>query len=348
MRGAREMEKAASVVPGWLGILLLVLGAGCRAEPTVQDRPASDLELVDPAGSYEKREYRIEVRDGVELYTAVYLPRDTTREYPILLRRTPYNCGPYGTDGYPRRIGPSRVMEEEGYIFACQDVRGRYMSEGQYDNMRPHVPGDSTIDESSDTYDTIDWLLANVPRNNGKVGMWGISYPGFYAAAALPEAHPALVASSPQAPIADFFFDDFHHHGAYLLSYWLITPVFGYQKTEPTSERWFPIQRPATRDGYKFYMGFDRLSDSYGEDNFFWRQMAEVFPINLIRGFLHLLFSCSADYSYFSLSFLINKTTSLLFVRIITSCFIWINFCYLFFTIHCYVDFSSIWCSHNM
>jgi putative CocE/NonD family hydrolase len=196
------MKKAVSVVPGWLGILCVVFGTGCSAEPAVQDGPSSDLESVDHSGSYEKREYRIEVRDGVELYTAVYLPRDTTRDYPILLRRTPYSCGPYGPDGFPRRLGPSSVMEEEGYIFACQDVRGRYMSEGQYDNMRPHVAGDSTIDESSDTYDTVDWMLANVPGNNGKVGMWGISYPGFYAAAALPEAHPALVASSPQAPIA--------------------------------------------------------------------------------------------------------------------------------------------------
>ncbi|MEJ2311092.1 MAG: CocE/NonD family hydrolase [Gemmatimonadales bacterium] len=271
----KEMEKTASRVRGWLGLLCLVLGMGCGPEPALQDRSASDLESVDHSARYEKREYRIEARDGVELYTAVYLPRDTTREYPILLRRTPYSCGPYGADGFPRRIGPSGIMEDEGYIFACQDVRGRYMSEGQYDNMRPHVAGDSTIDESSDTYDTIDWLLANVPGNNGKVGMWGISYPGFYTAAALPEAHPALVASSPQAPIADFFFDDFHHHGAYLLSYWLITPVFGYQKTEPTPESWFPMQRPLTRDGYKFYMGFDRLSDSYGEDNFFWRQIVE-------------------------------------------------------------------------
>ena len=109
----------------------------------------------------------------------------------------------------PSRIGPSAYMEQEGYIFVKQDVRGRWMSEGKYDNMRPHVVGNQSIDESSDTYDTIEWLLKNVKGNNGKVGIWGISYPGFYSAAALPEAHPALVASSPQAPIGDFFFDDF-------------------------------------------------------------------------------------------------------------------------------------------
>ena len=116
-------------------------------------------------------------------------------------------------------------MEESGYIFVKQDVRGRWMSQGKYDNMRPHVPGDGDIDESSDTYDTIEWLLANLEGHNGKVGMWGTSYPGFYTAAAIPEAHPALVASEPRAPIADFYFDDFHHRGAYTLAYWLLFTI---------------------------------------------------------------------------------------------------------------------------
>jgi putative CocE/NonD family hydrolase len=146
--------------------------------------------------------------------------------------------------------------------------------------MRPHVPGDAAIDESSDTYDTIEWLINNVPNNNGKVGMWGISYPGFYTAAALPEAHPALVASSPQAPISDFFFDDFHHQGAYLLSYFMITPLFGYQKDQPTADNWFGDKfiRTPTRDGYKFYKDLGPLKNAskyYGDDNFFWRQLVE-------------------------------------------------------------------------
>jgi putative CocE/NonD family hydrolase len=227
---------------------------------------------------YSKFEHRIAMRDGITLYTAVYVPKDLTRSYPILLMRTPYSCGPYGPDSYTQRLGPSRYVAEEGYIVACQDVRGRFMSEGLYDNMRPHVPGDSDIDESSDTYDTIEWLIDNVEGNNGKVGMWGISYPGFYAAAALPEAHPALVASSPQAPISDFFFDDFHHHGAYLQSYWLITPLFGYQKDTLTTQIWFPFTRPPTPDGYKFYMDLGPLKNSseyFGEDNFFWQQLVE-------------------------------------------------------------------------
>ena len=227
---------------------------------------------------YDKTEYDIEMRDGIKLHTMVYMPKDRSTTYPIILSRTCYSCRPYGEGQFPSRIGPSRVIEQEGYIFVCQDVRGRWMSEGLFDNMRPHVPGDGAIDESSDTYDTIEWLLDNVEGNNGKVGMWGISYPGFYAAAAIPEAHPALVASSPQAPISDFFFDDFHHHGAYLLSYWLITPLFGIQKDGPTSQAWYDIVRPTTRDGYKFYMDLGPLSNAeqyYGEEHFFWHQIAD-------------------------------------------------------------------------
>lgn len=230
------------------------------------------------AADYVKSEHDIEMRDGVRLHTTVYRPREAGERYPFLMLRTPYSCGPYGEGEFPDRIGPSRYLEDEGFIFVCQDVRGRWMSEGRYDNMRPHVPGDGAVDESSDTWDTIEWLLAKVDGHNGRVGQWGISYPGFYTAAALPEAHPALVASSPQAPIADFFFDDFHHRGAYFLSYWLATPVFGYQKEGPTPEPWYEMVRPHTRDGYEFYMDLGPLSNAdryYGEDNFFWQQLVE-------------------------------------------------------------------------
>ena len=227
---------------------------------------------------YQKSEHRIEMRDGVQLYTVVYTPKNRSRDYPIMLNRTCYSCRPYGTKDYPSRIGPSEIMEKEGYIFVKQDVRGRWMSGGRFDNMRPHVPGDDGIDESSDTYDTIEWLLNHLDGHNSKVGMWGISYPGFYTAAALPEAHPALAASSPQAPISDFFFDDFHHHGAYLLSYFMATPVFGYQHDGPTQEPWYSRIEPKTEDGYKFYMDLGPLSNAskyYGKDNFFWQQLAD-------------------------------------------------------------------------
>ena len=227
---------------------------------------------------YEKSEHRVAMRDGTTLYLAVYSPRDRTEELPILLMRTPYSCRPYGPAELPMRIGPSRMLEDDGFIFACQDVRGRYMSEGEFDNMRPHVPGELPIDESSDSWDTVEWLVNNVPGNSGKVGMWGISYPGFYAAAALPEAHPALVASSPQAPMSDIYFDDFHHHGAFTLAYWFITPVFGYQQDSLNTGNWFNFPDRSSRDGYKFYMDLGSLKNSdayFDEDNFFWADLVE-------------------------------------------------------------------------
>jgi len=169
---------------------------------------------------------------------------------------------------------------EDGYIFVYQDVRGRYMSEGVFDNMTPNVPGKKGIDESSDTYDTIEWLLANVANHNGRVGQYGISYPGFYTAAAIPDAHPALKASSPQAPIGDFFFDDFHHNGALLQSYLKAYPVFGKQKTEKTTKPWYGDQliNETVADGYEWNLDLGPLknvTEGYYKDNFFWQQMAE-------------------------------------------------------------------------
>ena len=166
--------------------------------------------------NYTKKEYRVKMRDGVTLFTAVYSPRDTSQKYPILLMRTPYSCNPYGEENYSAHLGPSDFLMREKYIFVYQDVRGRFMSEGKFVNMRPNAHGEKgKTDESTDAYDTIDWLVKNIPNNNGKVGMWGISYPGFYAAQGAACNHPALVAVSPQAPIADWFIDDdMHHNGA--------------------------------------------------------------------------------------------------------------------------------------
>ena len=235
---------------------------------------------------YDLAEYRIPMRDGVELFTVVYTPKDKNRAYPILMNRTCYNASGY-TDYQAHRY-PSDYLIRDGYILVYQDVRGRYMSDGTFDNMRPNLPGNdpadpSAIDESSDTYDTIEWLIKNVDNNNGKVGMYGVSYPGFYTAAALPDAHPALKASSPQAPIADFFFDDFHHQGAYLQSYTAAFAVFGYQKPGRTREPWYrdKIMRfydnPAP-DGYDFHLSLGPLkniTEKYHHDNFFWQQIVE-------------------------------------------------------------------------
>ncbi len=170
---------------------------------------------------YTKKETRIAMRDGVKLFTSIYIPKDTTQQYPFLLQRTPYSVAPYGENNYKVRLGPNRLFLRDQYIFVYQDVRGRHMSEGQFKEMTPAIDNkkDSTqVDESSDTYDTVDWLLKNISHNNGKVGIYGISYPGFYASASLPDAHPAIKAVSPQAPVTDEFEgDDAYHRGAFFL-----------------------------------------------------------------------------------------------------------------------------------
>ncbi len=250
---------------------------------TLSAQPADSLYMKQ---HYDLAEYHIPMRDGAELFTVVYTPKDKSRSYPILLNRTCYNASGY-TD-YDVNRYPSDYLIRDGYILVYQDVRGRYMSDGTFDNMTPNIPGNdpsnpNAIDESSDTYDTIDWLIKEIDNNNGKVGMYGISYPGFYTAAALPDAHPALVASSPQAPISDFFFDDFHHQGAYLESYTAAFAVFGYQKQGRTRENWFMEQirrfyEDPAADGYAFYLGqgpLKNITEKYHYDNFFWKQITE-------------------------------------------------------------------------
>ena len=171
--------------------------------------------------NYIKKEFRIAMRDGTKLFTSVYIPRDTTHAYPILMERTPYSVAPYGENNYGRSLGPNHLFVKEPYIFVYQDVRGRHMSEGQFKEMTPAIDNkkdNTNVDESSDTYDTIDWLLKNIHNNNGKVGIYGISYPGFYSTASLPNAHPAIKAVSPQAPVTDEFEgDDANHRGAFFL-----------------------------------------------------------------------------------------------------------------------------------
>lgn len=238
--------------------------------------PAVGQENNFSSSDYKKSRYNIEMRDGTELHTIVYAPKDDTSEFPILIRRTPYSCRPYDDNVVPEQIISNPHMQKEGFIFVCQDVRGRWMSEGDYTTMTPNQADENKIDESSDTYDTVEWLINNIPNNNGKVGQWGISYPGFYTTAALPDAHPAMAASSPQAPIADFFFDDFHHNGAYTLGYWYVTPLFGIQHEGPADTSWYDFPDTFTQDGYLFYSNLTPLSKAdqyYGEDNFFWQEL---------------------------------------------------------------------------
>ncbi len=234
---------------------------------------------------FNKEEVYIPMRDGVKLYTAIYTPKEGGKQ-PIMIKRTCYSIRPYGEDQFPSQIGPSKFLMEDGFIFVYQDVRGRWMSEGDFTNMTPNIPGNKhkkTADESSDTFDTIEWLLKHLKgKTNGKVGQWGISYPGYYTAAALPDAHPALKASSPQAPIGDFFFDDFHHNGAYLQSYTAAYPVFGYQ-TDTTKTSWYMdalyrMRTPETIDGYDYHLALGPLkniTEKLHYDNEFWQQTIE-------------------------------------------------------------------------
>ncbi|MFV8224516.1 CocE/NonD family hydrolase [Christiangramia aquimixticola] len=234
----------------------------------------------DVKSHYNKMEVDIPMRDGVTLHTTIYSPKDTSQKYPILLQRTPYSSRPYGEDQFRSQIGPNEHLMKQGNIIVYQDVRGRWMSGGKYDNMRAYIPNKKgkQFDEASDTYDTIDWLVKNVKNNNGKVGTWGISYPGFYATYSLLSGHPALKAVSPQASIGDFFFDDFHHNGAYLLSYWRATSVFGYQKESPVDTAWYSFPDLKTEDQYQFFLDagpLSNLDEYYKEDNEFWQQLKE-------------------------------------------------------------------------
>jgi putative CocE/NonD family hydrolase len=235
---------------------------------------------IDLKIDYLKYEFNIPMRDGVKLHTAVYVPKDTSSTHPIVLSRTPYRVAPYGDD-YLKAEQNNYWMAQEKYILAFQDVRGRFMSEGEYEDIRPYIPVKKTqkdIDESSDTYDTIEWLLKNVKGNNGNVGMIGISYPGFYAAMGLLDPHPALKVVSPQAPISDWWVgDDFHHNGAMMLiDAFSFYRSFG--KPRPTlTTTWPPGFEFPTHDGYRFLLEAGSLSsikkNYYGDTSKFWNDV---------------------------------------------------------------------------
>jgi putative CocE/NonD family hydrolase len=226
--------------------------------------PAQGLDYVK--AHYTKYEYQIPMRDGVKLFMAVYVPKDQGQKYAILLQRTPYTVAPYGVDRYKADLGPSPHFGKEGYIFAYQDVRGKWMSEGEFADMRPQIPDKKSpkdIDESSDTYDTIDWLVKNIPNHNGNVGQWGISYVGFYAGVGMVSNHPALKASSPQAPQTDWFMgDDVHHNGAFFLAQeFTFDAIFSWPRPKPTtrSNRNFQYGTP---DGYEFFLRMGPLANA--------------------------------------------------------------------------------------
>jgi putative CocE/NonD family hydrolase len=287
------MSKFSKILPVFL-VLLFILSSCKRTKKTAEN----EVSPTYVADNYTKKEVDIEMRDGVKLHTTIYSPKDTSKEYPILMQRTPYSSRPYGEGKFKEKIAPNIRMMQEGYIVVYQDVRGRWMSEGHYENMRAYIPNKETekdIDESSDTYDTIEWLVNNVENNNGNVGIWGISYPGFYSTYATVDAHPALKAASPQASIGDFFFDDFHHNGAYLLSYFRATSLFGTPRPngdQPIDSAWYELPDLKTQDQYQFFLDKGPLKNlnSFFEyeindevsiapddmtDDYFWNELKE-------------------------------------------------------------------------
>ena len=233
---------------------------------------------------YTKYEHQIPMRDGTKLFTAVYVPKDQSQRYPILLQRTPYSVRPYGADQYPNTLGPSSLFTAEGYVFAYQDVRGRWMSEGEFEDMRPQIPNKKSprdIDESSDTWDTIEWLVKNIPGSNGQVGLWGISYVGFYAGVGMIDAHPALKVSSPQAPQTDWFMgDDVHHNGAlFLQQEFNFDTFFGWPRPKPTTTFTGPRFNHGTPDAYDFFLRLGplpRVNERYFKNQIrFWNDVMD-------------------------------------------------------------------------
>jgi putative CocE/NonD family hydrolase len=266
-------------------LALLLAAFAALVFPAHQSAQAAQTQIVQPSPSptpteleiyikanYTKREVLIPMRDGVRLFTAIYEPKDKSQTYPIMFDRTPYNVAPYGADKYKASLGPNELFAKEGYIFAYQDVRGRWKSEGEFVDVRPNVakPGTKETDESTDAYDTIEWLIKNTPNNNGRVGMWGISYPGFYTSTGAINSHPALKAASPQAPVSDWFHgDDMHHNGAlFLAQNYAFFKKFGQPRAVPTEtdeylKKWTGRD---TQDAYDYFNqtgGLKETADSY-------------------------------------------------------------------------------------
>ena len=253
------------IKPQFMRYLLLTWMIGCSSLLFAQGNSQDSAWIRD---NYYKVERYITMRDGVRLFTSMYIPKDSSEPHPILLKRTPYSCAPYGEDKWAAAwLGYQRYYFREGYIMVTQDVRGRWMSEGEFVDIRPfnkEKQDNTQVDEASDTYDAIDWLVKNLPHNNARVGVLGTSYPGFYASMAAACGHPALKAVSPQAPVTDWFMgDDFHHNGVlFEMDAWDFYSDFGKPRPAPTTIG------PAefnfyTQDNYKFYLQTGSLKHLY-------------------------------------------------------------------------------------
>lgn len=249
-----------------------------------QIQTETEIDALYIQENYIKTEHLIPMRDGIRLYTVIYSPKNHQNNYPILLQRSPYSAGPYGEALMKPSLGPSMLFARDEYIFVYQDVRGRYLSEGEFVANRPHIPekpNPKTIDESTDSYDTIDWLIKNVGGNNGKVGTWGISAPGFYTTMTAIDAHPALKAASPQAPVTDWFMgDDRHHNGAFfLMGTFSFLSYYGTPRPVPTTEHAQSFNNYGTPDAYTFYKNLGPLKNInqryFKGENKIWNEMME-------------------------------------------------------------------------
>ncbi len=265
-------------LPARLPLLTLLAALACSALPPAAAHAADDAKPAprDLRETYTKYEYRIPMRDGTKLFTVVYVPKDASKTYPFLINRTPYSAGVraegelhYGEDWFPKQIGPSKEFEDAGYIFVKQDVRGRYMSEGRWQEMTPHVNPRRAAgegQESQDMYDTMEWLLKHVPNNNGKAGIYGISYPGFYTSASIIDSHPAIKAASPQAPVTDLYMgDDSYHGGAFMLAanFGFYASFTEQQNPTPLPKTWADFDYGAA-DSYDFFLKHRTLTNILG------------------------------------------------------------------------------------
>src|SRR6266436_1614058 len=259
--GQSRLSERLARFPVWWPLLIILL-ASLRA-PAAET--SGDTNAAWFSENYTKYEHRIPMRDGVRLFTRVYVPKDDSQTWPIIITRTPYSLKPYGTDNYTDPSGTFRTLAKDRFILVTQDVRGRYGSEGEYVHVRPFNPnkGPKDADESSDAFDTIDWLVKNAPNNNGKVGIFGISYPGFYTSMGMIDSHPALKAASPQAPISDWFMgDDLNHNGAFFLSQnFGFFHYFAQRPEDPLHEDTKPFNFK-TPDGYDFFLRMGPLANS--------------------------------------------------------------------------------------
>ena len=276
MRSGLGRKRGVLIVAG-----LMLATSRLAAQPAPSPTPSSGEEV---RARYTKFEYAVPMRDGVKAFTSIYVPKDRSEKYPFLITRTPYSVGPYGVDQYRTALGPSEHFQKSGYIFVYQDARGRYMSEGEFQQVRPHIQdkrGNQDVDESTDTWDTIDWLLKNIPGHNGRAGMVGVSQPGFHVAGSIMNSHPALKAASPQAPTADYYMgDDVYHNGAFMLG-----ANFGfYSEFVPRAGTPTPPQPalrfdPRTPDMYDFFLRLPPLASVneklFGGAATYWQEIVD-------------------------------------------------------------------------